>query len=61
VPDDARQRIRDKLREVKTELQRRRHLALPTQGQWLGSVVKGYFAYHALPSNLHTPRRSGRR
>jgi RNA-directed DNA polymerase len=46
--------MRDKLREVKTELQRRRHLPLPAQGQWLGSVVRGYFAYHAVPSNVHT-------
>jgi len=48
-----RKRMRDKLREVKTELQRRRHLPLPAQGQWLGSVVRGYFAYHAVPSNVH--------
>jgi len=56
-----RQRMRDKLREVKTELQRRRYLPLPTQGQWLGSVVRGCFAYHALPSNLHTLQASGHR
>ncbi|HLK99607.1 MAG TPA: hypothetical protein VK539_03445 [Myxococcaceae bacterium] len=58
-----RQRMRDKLREVKTELQRRRHLPLPAQGQWLGSVVRGYFAYHAQVTRhwLHALRRRSQR
>jgi group II intron reverse transcriptase/maturase len=46
-----RQRMRDTLREVKEELQRRRHRPLPEQGAWLGSVVRGFFAYHAVPTN----------
>jgi hypothetical protein len=34
-------RMRAKLREVKAQLKRRRHLPIPEQGQWLGSVVRG--------------------
>lgn len=49
----VRTRMRDKLRQVKAELLRRRHLPIPVQGQWLGSVVRGYFVYHAVPTNVH--------
>ncbi len=52
-----RKRMRDKLREVKTELRRRQHQPIPEQGQWLGSVVRGYFAYHAVPTNVQTLRQ----
>jgi hypothetical protein len=24
---------------------------IPEQGRWLGQVVRGYFAYHAVPTN----------
>ena len=44
-------RMQAKLREVKDELRRRRHLPIPVQGQWLGSVVRGHFAYYAVPGN----------
>jgi group II intron reverse transcriptase/maturase len=44
-------RLRAKLREVKTELLRRRHLPVPEQGRWLASVVRGYLAYYAVPGN----------
>ncbi|WP_284664120.1 reverse transcriptase domain-containing protein [Myxococcus sp. SDU36] len=44
-----RKRMRAKLSEVKAELQRRRHLPIPAQG-WRG-VVRGYFAYHGVPTN----------
>lgn len=47
-----RERLSAKLVEVKTELQRRRHLPIPEQGKWLGSVVRGYFAYYAVPTNV---------
>lgn len=46
-----RKRMTAKLHEVKTELQRRRHDSIPEQGAWLGSVVRGYFEYHAVPRN----------
>jgi len=45
-------RMRAKLREVNTELMRRRHLPIPVQGQWLASVVRGHFAYYAVPDNI---------
>jgi len=46
--------MRAKLREVKTELMRRRHLPIPEQGKWLGSVVRGHLAYYAVPGNTDT-------
>jgi len=45
------ERMRRKLRAVKTELNRRRHLPVPAQGKWLRSVVNGHFAYYAVPTN----------
>jgi len=44
-------RMRAKLHEVKDELKRRRHLPIPEQGEWLGSVVRGHLAYYAVPGN----------
>lgn len=46
-----RDRMRAKLRELKEGLRRRMHLPIPEQGLWLGRVVRGYFAYHAVPTN----------
>ena len=43
-------RMRTKLREVKEELKRRRHLPIPDQGRWLGSVIRGHYAYYAVPA-----------
>ena len=48
-----RQRMRARLKDVKTALMRRRHLPIPIQGAWLASVVRGYYAYHAVPTNVH--------
>ena len=45
-------RMRTKLGEVKDELMRRRHLPIPEQGRWLGSVVHGHFAYYGVPGNI---------
>lgn len=47
----SKKRMRAKLREVKTELMRRRHLPIAEQGQWLRSVVRGHSAYYAVPDN----------
>jgi group II intron reverse transcriptase/maturase len=47
-----RKRMTAKLREVKAELRHRRHLDVDEQGRWLQGVVRGYFAYHAVPTNL---------
>jgi RNA-directed DNA polymerase len=41
-----------KLKEIKEELRRRLHQSIPEQGQWLKQVVAGYFAYHAVPTNI---------
>ena len=64
-----RDRMRVKLKALKMELARRR-------GRWLAQVVRGYFAYHAVPTNypslsaflyhvkrlwLHTLRRRSQR
>jgi len=42
-----------KLRDVKIELRRRKHLPIPEQGKWLGSVVRGYLGYHGIPSEVY--------
>ncbi len=47
----SKKRLQAKLREVKTELMRRRHLPVPEQGRWLQSVVRGHRAYYAVPDN----------
>lgn len=44
-------RMRVTLRAVKKKLRDRMHCSLPAQGRWLRSVVKGYFAFHAVPTN----------
>jgi len=49
-------RLRAKLRAVKTELMRRRHLPIPDQGRWLASVVRGHCAYYAVPDNIEALR-----
>lgn len=46
-----RDRMRARLRTIKEELRKRRHEPIPEQGRWLGQVVRGYFAYHAVPTN----------
>jgi len=46
-----RDRLQAKLLEVKEGLRRRMHQPIPRQGEWLCQVVRGYFAYHAVPTN----------
>ena len=46
-----RDRMRAKLKDIKAELRRRMHQPIPSQGQWLKQVVKGHFAYYAVPTN----------
>jgi group II intron reverse transcriptase/maturase len=46
-----RKRMQAKLKDIKRQLQLRRHQPIPEQGRWLGSVVRGFFAYHAVPTN----------
>jgi len=47
-----RDRVRAKLREIKEELRRRMHRSIPEQGSWLAQIVRGFFAYHAVPTNF---------
>ena len=46
-----RDRMQAKLRMIKDELRLRMHQPIPEQGQWLRRVVRGYFNYHAVPTN----------
>jgi RNA-directed DNA polymerase len=46
-----RDRMRAKLKEIKQGLRQRMHQPIPMQGNWLRQVVKGYFNYHAVPTN----------
>ncbi len=53
-------RLRSKLQEVRQELRKRWHERVAVTGEWLRSVVQGYFNYHAVPGNfraLQTFRR----
>lgn len=49
--ETRRDRLRAKLKSIKEELRRRMHRAIPEQGRWLAQVVRGFFAYHAVPNN----------
>ena len=44
--------MRAKLLEIKQQLRRRMHEPVAQTGQWLRSVVQGYFNYHAVPGNI---------
>src|SRR5438067_4087006 len=45
------ERMRAKLKEIKQEMRWRMHQPILNQGKWLGRVVRGYFNYHAVPTN----------
>ncbi len=45
-------RMRATLSAIRETLNRRRHEPVPVIGRWLGSVVRGYFNYHAVPDNM---------
>lgn len=46
-----RDRMRAKLQAIKQELRRRMHQPIPIQGKWLAQTIRGYFNYHAVPTN----------
>lgn len=48
----VKKRMRATLKEIRTVLMRRRHEPLPKIGRWLGSVVRGYLNYYAVPGNM---------
>jgi RNA-directed DNA polymerase len=50
----AGKRMRAKLQQLKQELRRRMHQPLAQVGEWLRSVQRGYYQYHAVPGNSAT-------
>lgn len=44
-------RMGAKLQVVTEQLRRHMHATIPEQRRWLKSVVTGFFAYHAVPTN----------
>ena len=46
-----RDRMRVKLQAIKQALRQRMHQPIPVQGKWLKQVIRGYFNYHAVPTN----------
>ncbi|MBI5577008.1 MAG: RNA-directed DNA polymerase [Deltaproteobacteria bacterium] len=44
-----RKRRHAKLKEIKEQLRRRRHDPLPEVGQWLQTVLRGWYGYFAVP------------
>jgi hypothetical protein len=48
----SRKKMKLKLEEIRENLVRNRHLSIPEQGQWLTSVLTGYYNYHAVPGNI---------
>lgn len=44
--------MRARLQEIKRTLRKRLHATIPEQGKWLKSVVTGYCAYYAVPTNI---------
>ncbi len=49
-----RDRMQAALRHIKVKLRERLHDSIADQGHWLNRVMRGYFAYHAVPTNLRT-------
>jgi group II intron reverse transcriptase/maturase len=49
-----RDRMRAKLQEIKEALWERMHDTIPEQGKWFAQVVRGYFNYHAVPTNARS-------
>jgi RNA-directed DNA polymerase len=45
-------RKRKKLREIQQELRRKMHDPIAKVGEWLRSVLRGYYQYYAVPGNL---------
>lgn len=44
-------RLRNKLKQMRSTLMRRRHEPVPAQGSWIRSVVQGHSNYYAAPGN----------
>ena len=46
-----RDRVKAKLKDIGEQLRRRMHQPVAQQGRWLNQVIRGFFAYHAVPTN----------
>jgi group II intron reverse transcriptase/maturase len=46
-----RSRIGGKLKQIKVDLRRRLHDPVPEVGRWLGSILRGHYAYYGVPRN----------
>ncbi|MFN2355897.1 MAG: group II intron reverse transcriptase/maturase [Desulfopila sp.] len=44
-------RLRSKIKEIRKEIMKRRHVPVPDQGKWLRSVVNGHLNYYGVPGN----------
>ena len=49
-------RMRVKLAALKGEIERRRHLPIPEQGDWLARALQGHYNYYAVPDNIEALR-----
>lgn len=49
-----RDRVRAKLGQIKEALYQRMHQPIDETGEWLARVVRGFFNYHAVPTNSRT-------
>ena len=47
-------RVRAKLQDIKGALHKKMHQPIDETGKWLASVVRGFFNYHAVPTNSRT-------
>ena len=50
-------RMRARLHTIKDKLRTHMHAPLAQQGRWLRAVLSGYFAYHAVPTNMRSLQR----
>lgn len=46
-------RMRATLKVIRAKLRSMMHCPIPVVGKWLGSVVRGYFNYFAVPGNIY--------
>lgn len=44
-------RLREKIKDVRTTLKRKRHLPVVAQGRWLRGVIQGHINYYGVPGN----------
>jgi len=52
VRHTSQKRMRRRLKDIREEIHDRRHAPVNEQGKWLGQVMRGYFQYHAVPTNI---------